>query len=55
MTKENLRAAVKLAKNKTRAALQTVYNSLNKGQQKQIIKNDEVKALFDLYGVLYEE
>ena len=55
MTKENLHVAVEQAKIKTRAALQTVYNSLNKGQQKQIIKNNEVKALFDLSGVLYEE
>lgn len=39
----------------TQEALQTVYDSLNHGQQKQIIKNEKVKALFDLYGVEYEE
>ena len=37
----------------TRYALQVMYNSLNYGQQKQIVKNSEVKALFDRYGVEY--
>ena len=35
--------------------LQTMYDALNKGQQKQIVKNEEVKALFDRYGVEYIE
>lgn len=39
----------------TRAALQTVYDSLNQGQQKKIVKDEAVKALFDLYGVEYSE
>lgn len=39
----------------TRTALQTVYDALNKGQQKKIIKNEAVKALFDRYGVAYAE
>ena len=34
-------------------ALQTVYDALNQGQQKKILKNDTVKALFDRYGVNY--
>lgn len=54
MTKRELVEAVKLAKEETRNALQTVYDSLNHGQQKQIIKDEAVKALFDLYGVDYE-
>lgn len=37
----------------TRTALQTMYDALNKGQQKQIVKNEAVKALFDRYGVDY--
>lgn len=36
----------------TKQALQTVYNALNQGQQKKILKNEEVKALFDRYGVV---
>lgn len=38
----------------TREALQTMYDALNQGQQKQIIKHEEVKILFDRYGVIYE-
>jgi hypothetical protein len=37
----------------TKDALQTMYDALNQGQQKQIVKNAEVKALFDRYGVEY--
>lgn len=53
MKKERLTAAVDAAKAETRNALQTVYDALNQGQQKQIVKNESVKALFDLYGVNY--
>ena len=51
MTREELFAAVEEAKKITQEALQTVYNALNHGQQKQIVKDDKVKALFDLYQV----
>lgn len=51
MTREKLNAAVAAAKAETRDALQTMYDALNHGQQKQIVKDDKVKALFDLYGV----
>lgn len=54
MTKNELNSAVMAAKAETREALQTVYDALNHGQQKQIIKDEKVKALFDLYGVNYE-
>lgn len=53
MTKEELSVAVETAKVETRTALQTVYDSLNQGQQKKIVKDEAVKALFDLYGVDY--
>ena len=53
MKKETLTAAVETAKAETKAALQTVYDSLNQGQQKKLIKDEKVKALFDLYGVVY--
>ena len=53
MTKNELTAAVEAAKAETKAALQTVYVALNKGQQKKIVKDEKVKALFDLYGVEY--
>ena len=32
-------------------ALQTIYDALNPGQKKQIVKNDAVKALFTRYRV----
>jgi Fe2+ or Zn2+ uptake regulation protein len=53
MTKDELAAAVEAAKNDTKTALQTVYDALNQGQQKKIIKAEAVKALFDLDGVEY--
>ena len=55
MNKERLTNAVNEAKAETRKALQTVYDALNQGQQKKIVKDDAVKALFDLYGVEYKE
>ena len=53
MTKEELNTAVKVAKEETKTALQMVYDALNQGQQKKIVKDEKVKALFDLYGVEY--
>ena len=53
MTKDALTAAVEAAKVETKSALQTVYDSLNQGQQKKIVKDEAVKELFDLYGVNY--
>jgi hypothetical protein len=37
----------------TTEALQIVYDTLNKGQQQKLLKNENVKALFDQYGVNY--
>lgn len=53
MTKTELNTAVTAAKTETKNALQTVYDSLNSGQKKKIVKDEKVKALFDLYGVEY--
>ena len=53
MTKEKLTSAVDAAKAETRDALQTMYDALNKGQQKKIVKDEAVKILFDRYGVSY--
>lgn len=55
MRKIDLTAAVQAVKTETRNALQTMYNELNQGQQKQIVKNEAVKTLFDRYGVEYTE
>ena len=55
MKKERLTAAVNEAKTNTKNALQTVYDALNQGQRKKIVKDDGVRELFDRYGVQYEE
>jgi Fe2+ or Zn2+ uptake regulation protein len=54
MKKTTLNNAVAACKEETRIALQTVYDALNQGQQKKIVKDEGVKALFDRYGVEYE-
>lgn len=54
MTREELMIAVEAAKTDTKEALQTVYDALNHGQQKQIVKNESVKKLFDRYNIDYE-
>lgn len=55
MRKQELTAAVDAKITNTREALQTMYDALNRGQQKQIVKDEKVKNLFDIYGVIYEE
>ncbi len=35
----------------TKAALQTVFDELNQGQQKKLLKSPEVRALFERYAV----
>jgi hypothetical protein len=53
MKRQDLFDKVALVKEETKNALQTVYDSLNQGQQKKILKDEKVKALFDKYGVIY--
>ena len=36
-----------------KTALQTMYDALNQGQRKKILKNEKVKALFDRYSVTH--
>ena len=35
-------------------AITIIYEALNNGQQKKLVKDDTVKALFDRYGLSYE-
>ena len=53
MTKAELKRKTDAAIAETKTALQTVYDALNQGQQKKIVKDEAVKALFDRYGVEY--
>lgn len=55
MLKSELNQAVDNCLTQTKEALQTIYDALNHGQQKQIVKDEKVKAMFDLYGVEYSE
>lgn len=50
----DLRLATDKAVGETRAALQLVFDSLNQGQQKKLLKEEAVKELFDRYGVIYK-
>lgn len=43
--------AARAMRAETKAALQTVYEALNQGQQKKLLKDEAVKALLDRYGV----
>lgn len=54
MKKQYLLDKVAAVKTETKDALQLVYDSLNQGQQKKVVKEAAVKALFDRYGVVYE-
>ena len=55
MKKEELNVAVDAAKTEIQTVLQTVVDAMNQGQQKKIVKDEKVKAYFDLYGVVYAE
>lgn len=55
MTKGELSRAVGKCKDETRSALQTLFDNVNKGQQKQLVKIEEIKNLFDTFGVKYED
>ena len=38
-----------------KAALQEVYNDLNHGQRKKLLRNPSIRAMFERYGVRIEE
>ena len=51
--KVDLNNKVAAVKTETKTALQTMYDALNSGQQKKILKNEKVKTLFDRYNITY--
>lgn len=53
MTKDELSRSVEKCKEETRNALQTLFDNVNKGQQKQLVKIEEIKKLLDTFGVNY--
>lgn len=50
--KQKLRENVEKAKGDTKATLQLIYDSLNNGQQKKLIKNEKVYQLLKRYSVV---
>lgn len=38
-----------------KAALQAVYNDLNHGHRKKLLRNPAIRAMFERYGVEIEE
>ena len=52
ISRKKLRDNVDKAKSDTKSALQLIYGSLNQGQQKKLLKNEEVHALLLRYGVI---
>lgn len=39
----------------TKEALQAVYNDLNQGQQKKLLRNPVIRSMFERYGGEIEE
>lgn len=54
MKKRELDEKIKTLKSETKDALQTVYDELNNGQRKKLLKNDKIKVLFERYGVVID-
>ena len=46
-----LRERVIAYNTEVKAALQAVYNDLNKGQRKKLLRNPTIRAMFERYGV----
>ena len=53
MKRKELKEKTAAVKSETKDALQTMFDALNRGQQKKIVANAAVKALFGRYGVEY--
>lgn len=54
ISKKKLQQNVGKTKSETKSALQLIFDNLNQGQRKKLIKNEEVKRLLKFYGVIEE-
>ena len=54
MKKYELTERLTMNMSETKTALQTLWDNINQGQQKQLMKRGEIKALLDRYGVEYK-
>ena len=50
----DLRERVVAYNTEVKAALQAVYNDLNQGQRKKLLRNPTICAMFERYGVEIE-
>ena len=50
-----LRERVIAYNTEVKAALQAVYNDLNQGQRKKLLRNPVIRAMFERYGVEIDE
>lgn len=51
MTKKELKSLTELAVLQTKTALQLVYDALNEGQRKKLLKNNTVASLLETFEV----
>ena len=54
MKKSELNRRMTDYKQITHDALKLIWDNTNKGQRNKLLKNEEIKALLDRYGVVYE-
>ena len=54
MKTNELNRAIESRKMTTKEALQLLWDNVNKGQKNKILKKQEVKDMFDLYQVEYD-
>lgn len=47
----DLREQVTSYNKEVKAALQAVYDDLNQGQRKKLLRNSTIRAMFERYGV----
>jgi hypothetical protein len=55
MTKSELQQKVITAKEDIVNAIMIMYNALNSGQQKKILKDEQVALLFERYNIKVDE
>lgn len=55
MKKRDLITKTNAVRSETKAVLQAVYNDLNQGQRKKLLRNLAIRAMFERYGVDTDE
>lgn len=51
MRKAKLNKVINSHKGKTKSILERIKSNMNQGQFKKLMKDDEIRAFFELYGV----